>query len=59
VSEEARSAATAALTGAGLRDVYVDAAYVADDPSYTACIVGVLADWTRTEEPPLVRFRAP
>jgi hypothetical protein len=54
-----QAAATAALVHAGLTEVYLDPRYVDDDPAYAACVQGVLARWTRGEEPPLVRFRAP
>ncbi len=53
-----RAAAGDQLVRAGLREVYLDPRYVASDPSYAACVEGVLAGWERNEEPPLVRFRA-
>lgn len=58
-SDVDQAAATAALVHAGLVEVYLDPRYVDDDPTYAACVEGVLAGWTRGEEPPLVRFRAP
>ncbi|MDP2309817.1 MAG: hypothetical protein Q8P18_27610 [Pseudomonadota bacterium] len=56
---DTEATATPALVHAGLSEVYLDPRYVDDDPAYAACIEGVLAGWSRSEEPPLVRFRAP
>jgi hypothetical protein len=54
-----RAEATEALVRAGLREVYLDPRYVKDDTAYVACVEGVLTGWTRGEEAPLVRYRAP
>ncbi len=53
------AAAGEALVHGGLREVYLDPRYVDANPTYIPCVEGVLAGWSRADEWPLLRFRAP
>lgn len=47
------------LVHAGLREVWLDPRYLGSDATYATCVETVLAGWSRSEEDPLVRYRAP